>query len=901
MLAASLILLLTAPLSFAPVPQGGEDPTVALRAAAAAAEREHGPDSLEVAEALLKLVPFLQRAGKGAEALTISERVVAIREAKLPAGHSRIGIALNNLGGAYLERRRLEEAIATLLRAKAVFEQNPPGRALLGALTNLGIAEGTRGRYQEAQRYLEDALAQARRFAPDHVYLGLVLQNLAQVKINLGEVEVGRALVEEALAVFLKVEPDGLRRAHAIFGLAVVLSAAGRWDEAGPLFEQALALRTQLLGAEHGLVATIHDHWGRQRVRQGRYAEARPHLEASLQSAVRERDLEAQAIRSTMLAWLCTRVADSEGATRLLRDALAAAERARMLPVRRLEIDWLRGEMALAEGKAAEAAVVLRRVLAVELESTAVWSTSSYKIRSQLARALAASGKPAQAAALLQENVALFGGRMRRLLPAMLERERLAEVQRCRQDLDLLLELSRVHPEVGGDTTIYEHVLVWKGQVARARLSQQLVAREDPEGLARLRRLQQIASQLSMASPDAALLAEKERLETDLGRAAPTDDGERVRAAALMAALPAEAAFVDLLRYRDRDGAQRFVAFVVHGDQLQRVELGAADPIAQAVQEHVLLTSRSLRAGAAAVSRSAALAVRKLVLDPLAPTLGSCKVLWISPDDVLATLPFETLPGDVEGSYLLESLEIGYLQDAHDLLRPARPVPLPPRVLALGGIDYGSAPVATAALRGVPRPFLALPRTLAEVEGLQNAAGAEHCDVLRGREAGEQALRERAAGATYLHLATHGFCGDEAQGECGAGVALAGANEDRAVDDGILTSAEAALLDLRACRLVVLSACETGLGRPFAGESLLGLRRAMHIAGAQATLTSLWRVDDAATASLMADFYREVFVAGQTPSRALRKAQLQALERARASANEGLPGRWGAFVLEGRS
>jgi CHAT domain-containing protein len=65
-------------------------------------------------------------------------------------------------------------------------------------------------------------------------------------------------------------------------------------------------------------------------------------------------------------------------------------------------------------------------------------------------------------------------------------------------------------------------------------------------------------------------------------------------------------------------------------------------------------------------------------------------------------------------------------------------------------------------------------------------------------------------------------------------------------------------------------------------------------------LTSLWRVDDAATAALMADFYRELRGGADSARHALRRAQLQALARARAATGEALPGSWGAFVLEGR-
>ena len=93
-----------------------------------------------------------------------------------------------------------------------------------------------------------------------------------------------------------------------------------------------------------------------------------------------------------------------------------------------------------------------------------------------------------------------------------------------------------------------------------------------------------------------------------------------------------------------------------------------------------------------------------------------------------------------------------------------------------------------------------------------------------------------------------------------SGLALAGANARRSgeSDDGILTAAEAAQLDLRGTQLVVLSACETGLGQVQQGEGVYGLRRALVLAGAQAQLVSLWKVADGQTQALMVDYYQHL-------------------------------------------
>jgi CHAT domain-containing protein len=112
------------------------------------------------------------------------------------------------------------------------------------------------------------------------------------------------------------------------------------------------------------------------------------------------------------------------------------------------------------------------------------------------------------------------------------------------------------------------------------------------------------------------------------------------------------------------------------------------------------------------------------------------------------------------------------------------------------------------------------------------------------------------------------------------------------VEDGLLTALEVEGLDLKGTELVVLSACETGVGEVKDGEGVFGLRSAFQVAGARSTVLTLWSVDDAATARLMRDFYGRL-VAGTGRGEALRAAQL-VLER------QGMPvAVWAPFVLTG--
>ncbi|QDT08113.1 CHAT domain-containing protein [Planctomycetes bacterium K23_9] len=208
-----------------------------------------------------------------------------------------------------------------------------------------------------------------------------------------------------------------------------------------------------------------------------------------------------------------------------------------------------------------------------------------------------------------------------------------------------------------------------------------------------------------------------------------------------------------------------------------------------------------------------------------------------------------------------------------------------------------------------------LPGTRDEITSI--ASAAERCfpDVqvisLNRTAACEDAIRRMASKTRYLHLATHGFFAGQNTNSNGAvqpsgrqeslnsmsmldgqtvpglhpsfltGVVLAGANQtpEMGQDDGILTAAEVTELDLVETELVVLSACETGLGEVQSGEGVVGLQRAFGLAGAKSILTSLWKVDDRATQVFMTTFYEKLWSEKMTKSAALQATQLEMIHR----------------------
>lgn len=202
---------------------------------------------------------------------------------------------------------------------------------------------------------------------------------------------------------------------------------------------------------------------------------------------------------------------------------------------------------------------------------------------------------------------------------------------------------------------------------------------------------------------------------------------------------------------------------------------------------------------------------------------------------------------------------------------------------------------------------------------------------LSGSAASERAFKRQASGKRIVHLATHGFFLD---GDCSSpvrwsrgvgglsspepgrfeaaldenpllysGLAFAGANQRESVgpeeEDGILTAQELASVDLSGVELAVLSACDTGAGKIESGEGVLGLGRALHIAGVRTTIMSLWPADDLAAREVMTAFYERYLFRGDPVASALRDATLAVLKRRRDEHRNAHPFFWAGWVVVG--
>ncbi len=328
--------------------------------------------------------------------------------------------------------------------------------------------------------------------------------------------------------------------------------------------------------------------------------------------------------------------------------------------------------------------------------------------------------------------------------------------------------------------------------------------------------------------------------------------------------------------------------------------------------------------------------VDRLVMQPLRPWLGTTRRIYLAPDGRLNLLPFAALV-DARGQYLIQNYTFSYLSSGRDLLRRPRTASGKQTALVIANPDFGEKADGKAATERILRYrpgkpgaqnngallseayFPPLPGTDGEAQALK--ALLPEATVLSGAQATKIALK-RFAAPTILHIATHGFFLDdpasEGRGAGGtreddavpivnpllrSGLALSGANQLRtnAEDDGILTALEATWLDLAGTKLVVLSACNTGVGEVTTGEGIYGLRRALVLAGSETQVLSLWPVSDLGTRDLMVEYYRRL-QQGEGRTDGLRQAQLKLLQRGMVRGHDfSHPYYWASFIQSGQS
>jgi CHAT domain-containing protein/Flp pilus assembly protein TadD len=900
---------------------------IPLAEAALAIYREQLGDShLNVAYSLNNLGLLYQNQGRYDEAEPLYLQALAIRRQHLGNNAVDVAISLNNLAELYRLQGRYGEAEPRYLDSLRIVREQLGERHpnVTFGLNNLGLLYQTQGRYDEAEPLYLDALAIRRQqWGNDHPAVGTSLNNLAELYRLQGRYDEAEPLYLESQAVFREQLGESHPNvAGSLNNLAALYRAQGRYDEAEPLYLDALAIRRQL-GETHPTVATSLNNLAALYQIQGRDGEAEAFYQEAL-TIIRQqlgerhpavalalnnlaalyrlqgRYGEAEPFLQQALEIYRQQLGDRHPAVATSLNNLAALHWSQNQPVQ--AITALRNAVAIEEfhldlNLATLADDQRRDYVATLTDSTDV--TFSLHLQGAIAR---------QDAAQLALTTLLR--RKGRILDAGVD-----SLQRLRQNLS------------PADQQRLDELTAARQQLATLTFNPFLNS-----GYADLARLE----------------AEINQLEADLARRSAIfrAEAEPVDLAAVQAKIPADGVLVEYVRYRPFNpntaqnpwGEPRYAVYLLfaNGD-IEAVDLGEATEIDAAIQSFTL---RLRDFGQSPTAAARILSAQ--ILDPIQPYLTDRAHLIISPDSQLNRIPFEALQ-NAAGDYLLAQFQISYLNSGRDLLKFDATAPSRQPAVIVANPDYeragfdsaqpandsaqGAATSDNRALSGVEGRLEQLqvgplPGTAAEAAAI--APLLPNAIVLTEANATESALKQVQA-PEILHIATHGFflanvARPEGENFRGLGVvssttptpraavisvenpllrsglALAGFNGRQSGDeDGVLTALEAAQLNLLGTQLVVLSACETGLGDIANGEGVYGLRRAFAMAGAETQLMSLWQVDDFATQSLMTRYY-ENLTAGMGRSEALRQVQLEMINSQSPYAH---PFYWAAFITTG--
>ena len=782
------------------------------------------------------------------------------------------GNALGNLGNAYFLLSRYEKAIEYHEQALAIHREvkNRVGEA--GALGNLGIAHNSLGRYEKAIEYYEQVLAISRE-TKNRGDEGGSLENLGGAYFLLNRHEKAIAYHEQALAISREVKNRAAEGA-SLNNLGVIHSAQGRHDKAAESFEQSLAIRREVKD-RLGEALTLHAFAKVERDR-GNLAQSRALIEQSLQIVEASRsEIYNPQSRASYFASAQTshefyidllmqqhKVEPAKGLDTL---AVEASERARA-----------RGLLELLT----EAGTNIRQgVDAVLLERERALSRQLNANATRQMQLLSKTHTPEQARALTQELSQLENdyeraqAAIRKNSPhyAALTQPQPSSLAEIQQQLDaetLLLEYSLGSDRsylwaiTNNSLTSYELPKEEQLKQTATQVLDMLTARTRPQRGETPTQKQNRIAQSDAQLPEAA----RQLSQTLLGPVAAQLGNKRLVIVA--------------------DGALQYIPFAMLPEP-ERVRQGEGERGRQGEGETASNRSPRLLAPSrprpvastplivkheiVSLPSAAALAIqrRELAGRQLAP-----KMLAVIADPVFDRTDARFTKPAIETSDKMEPQSIGFSNE---------------RTLEHLADKSDDKSGNTTRQLVIPR----LPFTKREADQLlaltPPASSFRATDFHASRAT---ALDPALSQYRYVHFATHGLLDSERPGLSSLVLSMVDAQGKQ--QDGFLRANDIYNLKLPA-ELVVLSACQTGLGKEIKGEGLVGLTRGFMYAGAARVVVSLWSVNDKATAELMTKFYEKMLKQGERPAAALRAAQIEMWKQKQWQS----PYYWAAFTMQG--
>ena len=782
---------------------------------------------------------------------------------------------------------------------------------------------------------------------PDSPLVAESLFNLASLHFSLGNYALAEPLFKESLNIREnKLAADDLDLAKSLNSLAGLYQAEGDYDRAEKLFVRALDIRVKKLGLENGIVAQSLKNLGLNYKDKRDYKNAEKLLLQALdifKKVIGSDDHPAVASVLNSLAVIYQEQGQLDRAVPLYKRALDIQEKAFSPDNPELAntlhnvavLYLLKQDFRQAEPLYQRSIENIEKTLGPQhpLFANALQSISiMYQVKGDLNRAIEFQQRSSD---IREHNLALViatgSEQQKRLYMDTLDIE---------TDIAISLHVGSAPQNNDAARLALTAILRRKGRVldTMAHIIETLRSRSTAKDRELLEQLSGVRAKLAnvvinglrQSRPEdyQAKLSGLEKDRDDLEAAISASSAE-FRAQALpikleniQNAIPENSALVEISVYHPFDplatiksGATRpaqYVAYVLQktGPPLW-VDLGDAATIDTNVKQlRNLLTDWNTEVEPLARS------LDQRVMEPIRKLLGTTRNLFVSADGGLNLIPLGALI-DEHDHYLVENYRITYLTSGRDLLRLQSPNASKDTSVVIANPAFNQTlrirEKQTADVDKI-RPgqrsgdlsraiFKPLPGTAREGIALKRIL--PNATLLTGPRATEATLK-RVDSPGILHIATHGFFLQndlKVQKEnplLRSGIVLAGGNRRRGGngEDGILTALEAAGLNLWGTRIVVLSACETGLGEVRNGDGVYGLRRALVLAGAESQVMSLWKVDDTVTRDLMIDYYTQL-EAGEGRTEALRQVQLQMLHSSSARKDRRHPYYWASFIQSG--
>jgi CHAT domain-containing protein/tetratricopeptide (TPR) repeat protein len=803
------------------------------------------------------------------------------------------------------------------------------------------------GSYAEADAQLSAALEGQRPFAGrDPGSMATLLAARAEMRKGIGDFRGAESDLHDAFELRKRLPEDRLPVADVLSRLGHLYQYTGDDDAAEVNYLHALKIRRRDAGEHSAEVFPTLVALGALYERTGRYEEAEAHLQEAVANA-RGRRVPEGATLLNNLARLQQVTGRFDEALETFRRALEQVDRKGRSGGQYAVLRWNLAELLAARGEHDEAFELFTGVLEYQRQVIGdIASFASERQRMDLLRSH--RSRVDQFISLVTSHFSDSQQHVRRAADLVIGRKALGLDLQARQREAVL---GGRYPQF---RVQLERLAAVRAQIAQRRLAdpdgqsdagseavrqaeldrealERELARAIPELATRQREQTADCPAVARATPEGAVIIEFLRysaFDFTAIRSQGDDSWQppRYLAIVIVSGVP-EPVMTDLGDAARLDDLVSTLRFQVTG--LREQPDGAPADVA-------------LPAAESAAGDGAAARLRALVIDPLAEAIGAASRLLLAPDGALLLLPFEILP-DGRGQQLIDTYTISYLTSARDVVRmetPGSRPASPPLVIAAPDYDAGAIAPRSA-------PFRPLPSTRFEGERVAELLGIQ---PLLGSQAVKTAI-EVCHGPRVLHLATHGFllpterslspeefrvgetirpidpdrrtivlnaavatpmqyvsADDSAFHRLSgrglldpllrAGLAFAGANTWLRGDEppagagnGILTAEEVTGLDLGGTELVVLSACQTGLGKVEPGEGVFGFRRSFVLAGARTVVLSLWEVPDNPTRELMEDFY--LLLQARPRAEALRAAKLRLRARYPDTAS------WAAFICQG--